>query len=255
MNELPKFDSTLELFSLGGEPEKLPVPIKSNRHPVGLPPDGTTPAVFTGIVNGAYQCAINGSLFPSVDEVYNITAKKYSRRKISEVMGSKEYLEAIKQRGMLTRPDDANGITAQQSYLLSILSDPTFVKRSMRDKLKAAGVTYPQYRAWLKQPVFLRHFNRMTEGMLTDHTGNLHTVLMNKALNGDLAAIKYIYELNGRFDPASRQMQDIAVIVERIIDIIVRNVTDPQTLQRISTEMQLIINPAPAKTIRGELGA
>lgn len=230
----------------------IPSPV-GNRHYVGLRiPKGHSERVFRNVISAAYTAWVgNRGSLPSVDDVHRYYPE-VAKRKISAILATDEFAEAIRNRGIPWNNGNYRaGLTATQQFAISIITNPTD-KRSLKNKLASAGVTYPQYRAWLKDPLFSRYLNSLTEGMLVDHVGDLHTALMNRALNGDLAAIKYVYELNGRFDPASRQMADVSVLVEKIIEIVMRNVSDPVVLSKIAGEMRGVIS---GPTIKGEIGA
>lgn len=232
--------------------DKIPSPV-GNRHYVGLRiPKGHSERIFRNVIGAAYTAWVgNRGVLPSVDDIHRYYPE-VAKRKISAILATEEFAEAIRNRGL---PWDAGnyraGLTAAQQFAISIITNPTD-KRNLKAKLASAGVTYAQYRAWLKDPLFNRYLNTVTEGMLSEHTGDLHTALMNRALNGDLNAIKYVYELNGRFDPASRQMADVTVLVERIIEIVMRNVSDPVVLAKIAGEMRGVISSG---TIKGEISA
>lgn len=217
-------------------------------------PRGCSDRIFRNIVSAAYTAwiAAKGGL-PTVDTMHYYYPE-VTKRKISEVMITDEFVEAVEARGIPWRSKGNAGITASQQYAISILTDPSLKSKDLRTKLRMAGVTYPQYRAWLKQPIFARHLNELTEGMLSDHVGDLHTVLMNRALNGDLNAIKYVHELSGRHDPNQKAIVDAAKIVELIIEVVTRNVTDPQLLMKIQAEFQMVLS-GKAGTIQGEISA
>jgi hypothetical protein len=233
--------------------EQLPTPVGA-RHYVGLRiPKGHSERIFRNVISAAYTAWVGnrGTMLPSVDDIHRYYPE-CAKRKISAIIATEEFGEAIRNRGLPWNSGDYRaGLTSTQQFAISIITNPTD-KRGLKAKLASAGVTYSQYRAWLKDPVFNRYMNTITEGMLSDHTGDLHTALMNRALNGDLNAIKYVYELNGRFDPASRQMQDVSVLVERIIEIVIKNIHDPVVLNKITGEMRGVI---AGNTIKGEISA
>lgn len=250
---IERMPKSTEHYTLVKKKDAKPTPV-GNRHYVGLKiPKGTSERVFRNVISAAYTAWVGsqGTKLPSVEDMHKYYPE-VTKRKIATVIATDEFIEAIRDRGLpWTKGDFRSGLSPVQQFAISIITNPTD-KRGLKAKLATAGVTYTQYRAWLKDPLFSRYMNGITEGMLTEHVGDLHTALMNKALAGDLNAIKYVYELNGRFDPASRQMADVAVLVERIIEIVVRNVTDPVVLGRIQTEMSNVIR---SNTIKGEIGA
>ena len=87
----------------------------------------------------------------------------------------------------------------------------------------------------------------VTENALTEHAGDINTVLVNKALNGDLNSIKYVHELSGRHDPNHQQLQDLRVVMDTIIEIIMRHVKDTSTIQAINADINLALRQDPTR--------
>lgn len=229
----------------------IPDPIESAKRAVGYSvPEGVSDKTFRHIISAAYTAYVGCRGIPSVDDIYHYSDKRVTKAKISAVTITPEFIEAMQSRGISWRPDDYTGISAAQQYAIQIITNPVHEKKTLQQKLKLAGITYTQYRAWLKQPTFERYLNKLTEGMLSDHIGDLHTALMQKALAGDLNSIKYVHELNGRHDPNRQQIEDLSRVVDMLVEIITQEVTDPETLTRIANKMQI----ATAKVnIKGEI--
>lgn len=164
---------------------------------------------------------------------------------VKKILDSSDFKDAITARGINW---DGQTLTATQMLVAQILTNPTD-KRDLKTKLRSAGVTYPQYRAWMNSPEFGGYMRQITEGMLTDHLPDFNTALTKKALGGDLNAIKYVNELSGRHDPNAQQLLDLQAIVQTLLEIIQRNVKDPETLKLIASEFSLAVNSKP--TIRG----
>ena len=224
-----------------GLPE-LPKPLEKKQAAGLVVPAGIGERTFRHVVGAAYTAYIAGKGIPTVDEIYSFSDKKVTKAKIAEITITDEFAEAMQARGVSWRPDDYSGISAAQAYAIQILTNPVHEKKTLQAKLKLAGVTYTQYRAWLKQPTFNRYLNNLVEGMLTDHQGDIHTVVMNKALNGDLNAIKYIDELTGRYDPNHRQVEDMRFIVDKLVEIVTSEVKDPETLTRIANKLSITMS-------------
>lgn len=238
----------IDFFDLG-----LPSTNRDNgKQPVKFEvPKGVSENTFRHICSAAYTAYIGCRGLPSVDDIYSYSDKRVTKAKIAAVILTDEFYADMKQRGVPWRPDEYNGLSATQQYAIQILTNPVHERKTLQSKLRLAGVTYGQYRAWLKQPTFSKYLNQLTEGMLTDHVGDLHTKLMQKALDGDLNAIKYVHELSGRHDPNRQQVEDLGRVVNMLIEIITEEVKDQQTLTRIANKMQIAM--AKANVVKGEL--
>lgn len=208
------------------------------------------PEDFTDVVNAVYHDWTGYRRLPDVERVQALSG--VSAGNADKIMKSQEFATAIQNRGVPW--SNPTGLTATQMLVAQIITNPTD-KRPLKTKLKQAGVTYGQYRAWMNQPGFSQYLNNVTEGMLLDHIPDFNTVLTTKALGGDLNSIKYINELSGRHDPNRQQVQDLQAVVTALLDIITRNVKDPEVMQQIAAEFQMTMNSKTAvgsQTIRGE---
>ncbi len=215
---------------------------------VGSLPEGIKPDDFSIVVNAVYHDYTSKKRLPTVQEIQRLTL--VSNKIISSILETDEFRQAVTARGIPW--DNTGGLTATQMLVAQILTNPTD-KRELKIKLRGAGVTYTQYRAWMNQPAFSQYMHKITEGMLTEHIPDFNTVLTKKALAGDLNSIKYINELSGRHDPNRQQILDLQNMVGILLDIIQRNVKDPVAMKAISDEFRDTLNPNTT-VIKGELG-
>lgn len=172
---------------------------------------------------------------------------------VKRIFESKDFGEAARRMGI---PFDVapDGLTGKQMLALQVLTNPTD-KRDLKTKLKGIGATYAEYRAWLQQPVFSGYINQTSEGLLTDHLPDILTKLTERAMAGDLKAIQYVNELNGRHDPNKQKVAELESVVQSLLEIILRNVTDQDVLARISSEFALVMGQTkPGPTVKGEIG-
>jgi hypothetical protein len=211
------------------------------------PPHGTASATFRAVVNAAYELYITGTDI-TVENLVKTSGRQ--PRTVGAIIGSFEFKEACELRGIQIRNNPRTELNPEQIYFLSILTDPTD-KRTLQGKLKAAGVPYARYRAWLKQPKFAARLNGLAEGLLIDHTGDVLTQLTAKATQGDLKAIQYYLEINGRHDPKRQVQVDLQATMLRVIEIITKHVTDPTTLTAIANEMAMLGSVSGGLTING----
>lgn len=235
-------DHEVKAFALKQEMQR----VNEEKWTAGGIPSGIEREDFINVVSAAYMAYTDLRQLPDVANIERYSTLSASR--ILEVIRTPEFVAAANARGIPWGKE--NGLSATQMLVAQILTNPTD-KRPLRAKLKQVGVTYTQYRAWMHQPTFSQYMNRITEGMLVDHLPDFNTVLTNRALGGDLNAIKYVNELSGRHDPNRQQVLDLQAIVQNLLDIITRNVKDPETIQRISAEFSLAVNSK--QTIQGEI--
>lgn len=214
-------------------------------------PEGVSERAFREIVGAAYTAYTMDKALPSVERIRELcNMSSLTKKKIGGVLDTEQFKNAMLSRGVPWK--NGSGLTGQQMYTLQILTDPSN-RGDLRSKLRKASVTYQQYRAWLAQPQFSAYLNSVTEMMLIDHIPDFNTALTKKALEGDLNAIKFAYELTGRHDPNKQQVTDLKAIMQALIEIITRNVKDPATLAAISNELHLTL--VSHNVVKGELNA
>lgn len=204
------------------------------------------------VVNASYMVWTSTGRLGSAREIGGLAGMTTGKR-LTKILQSEEYRAGCRSKGI--PESEFGGLTARQMYVLQIITNPTD-KRDLKAKLEGAGVPYTEYRGWCKQKAFADYLNRVSEGMLLDHQADFHNVVVKKALSGDLNAVRYANELNGRHDPNKQKVVELQGVVTQLLEIIMRNVKDPEVLKRISNEFALTMNSqlgTPNSTIRGEL--
>jgi hypothetical protein len=129
------------------------------------------------------------------------------------------------------------------------MTDPTN-KRTPGQKLKSIGVEYSQYRAWMKNPQFKNKIESVVNQAVGDHINDMQVALVNKAINGDLNAIKFVYEMEGKYDPNSKEVIQLRAMVNMLLEILSRHLaTQPELLKAVAIDIQ----SAMPKAITGEV--
>lgn len=218
------------------------------------PPDGVARSTFRNVVAAAHMAyqlhnqnwknreSDGKKTLPDVQEI----AKHcyHTDKTVSRVVATEEFRMAMREKGIYWTARD--GLTPEQIYAIGIMTNPAD-KRDMNGKLKAAGINYQIYRGWLKQPTFRNAVRRVGEDMLDDHIQDVHTALVNKAVGGDNKAIELYYQITGRFDPAKQQSQDLGALVNGLLEIIFRSVTDITVLKKITEDFERMMDGGELK--------
>lgn len=152
------------------------------------------------------------------------------------ILASPEFRTACAVRGIVTSTNP--GISPRQDYALQIILD-TSDGLSLGRKLKKAGVSNSEFRAWLQNPLFSQHYQRVTDQLLMDNRPAI-IALANKAGEGDLAAIKFQMEVNGFHNPNKQSQVDVAVMMNRVMEVLFKHVDNRDTLLAISAEMSAL---------------
>lgn len=211
-------------------------------------PDGETSEHFRRVVGAAYTAWVGSarSKLPDVNDVLEYTGTM-TPKVVGRIMVTPEFEAAIRERGVPW--NNGGGLTAQQMLALAVMTDPTN-KKTPAVKLKAIGVSYGQYRAWLKQPLFANKLNQLAESAIRDHLPDMQIALTNKATSGDLNAIKFVYELTGKYDPASKEVIQLKAVIQMLLEVLSRHLSQqPELLQAVAGDIQ----KALPQSIKGEV--
>ncbi len=194
---------------------------------------GMAPEKFRKILETYdYLWHVNKAI-PDVDAI--VAMVPYRRATVVIAMEKPIFGKLLKERGVPVRL--TNGLTTQQALVVKLMIDPTY-RRGPREKLKSLGIAYTTYRAWLRQPVFYNFLNGLAEDGLREHNGDALVALTNKAIAGDIQAIKLYFEVSGRHDPAKQQQLNVSQVLTTIFEVMTTHITDSELLAKIGQDFQ-----------------
>lgn len=120
-------------------------------------------------------------------------------------------------------------------------------QRSEKKKLQDLGVSTQTYAMWKRDPVFNEYIMQRAELVLDDSLPDIHMALADKARMGDVSAIKFLYEMTGRYKQetasgaaGTSQISDFRTLLIQILEIINEEVDDPETAIRIGERFKLL---------------
>lgn len=204
---------------------------------------GISETTFRKVLTGASAAYMIYKRVPSVEEIHEYSG--CSKKSISMVLATPEFKQTMQQRGYAW---DNHKLTPEQEFAVGIITDPSR-RGDLNSKLKAAGISYSQYRAWMKQPHFSDFISKIGEDMLGENLAIIHTAVVNKAGAGDINAAKLVYELTGRHDPARQQMLDLGNVVGLLLEVITRHVRDVTVLNAITQDVEIVMSGKTPKTL------
>lgn len=222
-------------------------PINKNNRTVLKP---TQPKELTAaeIMSGLWLTG-NGK-FPAYAELFKHFPPDWTEDEINSIFSSHTFYLRMSRRGIVWpenwTPQLHNltkmyeGLTPQQVIAMQVVTDPTD-KRSLAAKLKQVGINNTVWRAWLRNPVFAEAVRRTSEHIIQDTVAIAHTRLAQKVDQGDLGAIKTLYEVSGRHDPNKQQMLDFAKVIGLVLEVMQRHITDPVVLRAIGDDLDTVI--------------
>lgn len=187
-----------------------------------------------------------GSSLPTPEtlrEEFNLTQKG-----LNEILQSEGFKKSCEARGIpviegrTLTPDQLTAINTILNF-----ADP----RSEKKKLQDMQISQATWNGWRQSKAFKEYFLQRTEGILGDSIPDIHMALVDRARNGDLGAIKMVYEMTGRYKQDQGELNPRA-LVEKVFEIITQVVTDPAQLTAISDRFALLIGVDPSGTITNE---
>ncbi len=112
--------------------------------------------------------------------------------------------------------------------------------RSERKKLQDMGISEAKWSGWKQNPSFMAYYAERAEKILGDAIPDAHLALVDNVKRGDLGAVKFLYEMTGRYTGKDQGIDPRAVI-NKVFEIIIKHVQDPITLQAIAEDLQLLV--------------
>jgi hypothetical protein len=136
---------------------------------------------------------------------------------------------------------DGTGTTLSHEQLqcIAIMTDPT-VRGGRIARLKKAGVSETKFKTWMNSHHFREAYTSLANSILENSLGDVNIGLVNAAEKGDVPAIKFFYEVTGRYNPQDRSVMDAMSILNAVVDIVQRHVVDPDVLKAMAAEISML---------------
>lgn len=145
------------------------------------------------------------------------------------------FIQDMARRGV--RLDEmSQQLTTEQIAFMELVRNPEGRKLSVI--MKRAGVTKYKFDAWMKQPIFLKYFQK-TVGDDTNTALLLSEITVaQRAMEGDLSATKFLWEFKDKYNSAkSSNANDAMEFVRVVLNSVQRHVTDSSTIDAIKKDI------------------
>lgn len=130
-----------------------------------------------------------------------------------------EYLASRAVHNPLIESVPIQGLTAQQLFAANILLNSQD-KKSLREKLKIAGVSVQQYHAWMNDSRFSGYLQQRAERIFTASEYQVRQALVDTAVDGDTAAIKFYFEMIGKYVPKMEHNINMEGLLAQVVEIV-----------------------------------
>ncbi len=156
---------------------------------------------------------------------------------VQNIIQGREFREVLIRRGLPM--SEKFILDAVQFRTIAILTDPT-IKGGLPQRLKVAGVSYNTFKAWMRIPQFKEALNQGAEAILENNLAGVNIGLVTAAERGDIPAVKFFYEITGRYDPTEKKVMDVMAVLSGVVEILSAEITDVDVLGRIAGKLQML---------------
>jgi hypothetical protein len=157
---------------------------------------------------------------------------------------------------------DGRDLSVEQITVINLMLNMSDT-RSERKKLADSNISPRVWEGWKRDPKVRAYMLSRTEDILSGAIPDAHLALVERVRSGDMGALKFYYEMTGRYTGQNAGM-DPKVLLTRVFDIIAKHVQNPIILQAIASEFQLLAGldqagnlnsraPVAGEVVQGEI--
>lgn len=179
---------------------------------------------------------------------------KVSKSELSVMVKEPLFVKSMEARGIVLALGYKLGqLTIQQMTAAAVMTNH-IDRRSDEKKLRDMGITTQEWSSWMLDEQFVSYLQGRVEKLLGNSVHEAHMGLIRGAKQGNVPAIKLLYEITNRYNPDKESTVNVRMILNRVVEIIQKHVKDPEILVSMAQELtQLAIEASPVaeKTIPG----
>lgn len=204
------------------------------------------------VISFSEQYWRENGFFPSFGEISMDT--QLSAQEVEEIVFDELTQKHLSARGIdwkLDRPVSESSASEKRSGRMRRLTDIQIATvstilnpadgRSVSQKLEDLGVAASTYANWKKSRVFADYMKRQGEALFGEFMPDMENALVTRAKNGNIPALKFAFEVSGRYRPNQGEEQaNVKMLMIKLIEIIQLHVKDPLTLQNIARDIKTL---------------
>lgn len=157
---------------------------------------------------------------------------------VGAFLNREETRKSLEARGM-PQVQHMSGLLPEQVGLINQIMNLSDT-RSERKKLSDASITPKVWDGWKQDPKVKAYMAARAEEILGGAIPDAHLALVDKVKAGDLGALKFYYEMTGRYT-GQNQGIDPRQLLTRVFDIIAKHVQNPIALNAIAEDMTALM--------------
>lgn len=145
-----------------------------------------------------------------------------------------------------------NALTPEQLAAITVMVNYADT-RPRGTKLKELGISTTKWAGWMKNPVFKEYLQGLTAANFQDAMYIANEGLMKAIDRGDTNAVKFYMEITGRYTQDTPALQNVKLVVAKLVEAVQRHVKDPELLRSIGQDFDALLKgeapPPPAKAL------
>lgn len=226
------------------EPNELPVGHKEAQyfdwdtledHEVDIPK-----TYMAQIINYSEQVYWETGLLPTTDKLAEDLG--IALPVVQSTVRTERYVTALASRGIDWDNSTSGKVLTPKQLVVANLMLNMHDKRSEREKLELCGVSSQQYHAWLRQPQFQDYLSKRGEALFKSADHLAYKSLIRNVSQGDTRSLDLFFQMRKIHQPRLQVDINIDVILNSVVEIITRRVTDPEVLKLIATDLANVID-------------
>lgn len=130
------------------------------------------------------------------------------------------------------------GLTPEQIAVAAALNN-TADRRSNSRKLTHLGVSERKFGGWMHSKVFSDYMKISANNLLEHAEHAAHTALLAKVQSGDVNAVKFFFEMTGRYNPNYESTVNLQQLLSKFVEIVQKHIHNPDQLKAIAADLQM----------------
>lgn len=169
-------------------------------------------------------------------------------KQLMAILNKEIVVKSFQGRGMPVI--EGRTLTPEQITAINTILNTTDT-RSEKKKLQDMNISAVQWNGWKQSKQFKEYYRARVEKIFGDALPDVHMALRERAVNGDLGALKFYYEITGHYR-GNEAGVDIRMIIERVFEIISLRVKDADTLSAIAGDLLKLAGVDSVSSISNE---
>lgn len=164
----------------------------------------------------------------TLKEEFRITPKR-----LNDIFSKPLVQQSFQGRGMPVI--EGRTLTQEQIIAINTVLNTTDT-RSLKKKLQDMDISAQKWNGWKQSAQFKEYYKARVEKIFGDALPDVHMALMDRAVNGDLGALKFYYEITGHYTGDGKAV-DLKMILEQVFRIISMHIQDSNKLAAIAGDL------------------